>query len=190
MYFIHLGKRRKPRQAKNQLLHCLDKFKLHQKLRANGFYARLGCSRDITIATATDVYTFIQLLSQSKKLRPYLKNVSDSETTIRDREAIIENLSHRLQSTKDDSTEVGLLRGMCLVLIYVPEIKLDWIDAFDRIAVFSPTEGDLSYLAKTISDDHSIYLLKNVVARKMFRCVWTRKAPMHSLLQFKISSEY
>jgi hypothetical protein len=148
-------------EQKNQLLHCLGKFKLHQELRANGLHAGLGCSRDITIATATDVYTFIQLLSQSKKLRPYLKNVPAPEATIRDREAIIEDLSRRLRSTKDDSTKVGLLRGMYLVLPYVPEMKPDWVDAFDRIAASPPTEGDLSYLAKTLSDAHSIYLLKN-----------------------------
>lgn len=148
-------------EQKNQLLHCLGKFKLLQELRANGLHAGLGCSRDITIATATDVYAFIQLLSQSKKLRPYLKNVPAPEATIRDREAIIEDLSRRLRSTKDDSTKVGLLRGMYLVLPYIPEMKPDWVDAFDRIAASPPTEGDLSYLAKTLSDAHSIYLLKN-----------------------------
>lgn len=50
---------------------------------------------------------------------------------------------------------------MYLVLPYVPEIKPDWVETFDRIAVAPPTEGDLSYLAKTLSDAHSIYLLKN-----------------------------
>ena len=50
---------------------------------------------------------------------------------------------------------------MYLVLPYIPELKPDWIDAFDRIAESPPTEDDLSYLAKTLSDAHSIYLLKN-----------------------------
>ena len=148
-------------EQKNQLLNCLGKFKLLQELRANGLHAGLGCSRDIAIAAATDVHTFIQLLSQSKKLRPYLKNIPAPEATIRDREAIIEDLSRRLRTTKDDSVKVGLLRGMYLVLPYVPEMKPDWVEAFDRIAVSPPTEGDLSYLAKTLSDAHSIYLLKN-----------------------------
>jgi len=148
-------------EQKSQLLHCLGKFKLHQELRANGLHAGLGCSRDIAIAAATDVHTFIQLLSQSKKLRPYLKNVPAPEATIRDREAIIEDLSRRLRSAKDDSAKIGLLQGLYLVLPYVPEMKPDWVEAFDRIAVSPPTEGDLSYLAKTLSDAHSIYLLKN-----------------------------
>ena len=50
---------------------------------------------------------------------------------------------------------------MYLVLPYIPELKPDCIEAFERIAVAPPTEGDLSYLAKTLSDAHSIYLLKN-----------------------------
>lgn len=148
-------------EQKAQLLHCLGKFKLHQELRANGLHAGLGCSRDITIATAADLYTFIQLLSQSKKLRPYLKNVPAPESTIRDREAIIEDLTRRLRSAKDDAAKVELLRGMYIVLPYIPEMKPDWVEAFDRIAISPPTESDLSYLAKTLSDAHSIYLLKN-----------------------------
>lgn len=146
---------------RDQLLHCLGKFKLFQELRANGLHAGRGCSRDITVAMAAGIYEFIQLLSQSKKLKPYLRNIPAPEASIRDREAIIEDLSRRLRTAKDDSTKVGLLRGMYLVLPYVPEIKPDWVDAFDRIAVAPPTEGDLSYLAKTLSDAHSIYLLKN-----------------------------
>lgn len=148
-------------EQKEKFLHCLGKFKLHQELRANGLHAGLGCSRDITIATASDIYKFIQLLSQSKKLRPYLKNVPAPEATIRDREAIIEDLTRRLRVAKDNATKVELLRGMYIVLPYIPEMKPDWIEAFDRIAVSPPAEGDLSYLAKTLSDAHSIYLLKN-----------------------------
>ena len=50
---------------------------------------------------------------------------------------------------------------MYIVLPYIPEIKPDWIDSFDRIAALPPTDGDLSYLAKTLTNAHSIYLLKN-----------------------------
>jgi hypothetical protein len=147
-------------EQKEHLLHCLNKFKLLQELRANGLHAGLGCSRDIAVATATDVHNFIQLLSQSKKLRPYLRNIPAPEATIRDREAIIEDLSRRLSSAKCTTDKVAYLRNMYLVLPYIPEMKPDWVDAFDRIAVAPPTEGDLSYLVKTLSDAHSIYLLK------------------------------
>lgn len=148
-------------EQKMRLLHCLGKFKLHQELRANGLHAGLGCSRDIAIAVASDIFDFIQLLSQSKKLKPYLKNLPAPEAAIRDREVIIEDLTRRFRSTKDNTTKANLLRGMYIVLPYIPEIKPDWVDSFDRIAVSPPTEGDLSYLAKTLADAHSIYLLKN-----------------------------
>ena len=146
---------------KEQLLYCIGKFKLLQAERASGLHAGIGSSRDITVATATDIYEFIQLLSESKKLKPYLKNVPAPEATIRDREVIIEDLSRRYRAAKDDLTKTTLLRNMYLVLPYIPELKPDWIDAFDRIAESPPTEDDLSYLAKTLSDAHSIYLLKN-----------------------------
>lgn len=146
---------------KEPLLYCLNKFKLLQELRANGLHAGLGCSRDITVSTATDIFSFVKLLSQSKKLKPYLKNIPEPESTVRDREAIIEDLTRRLNSAKDNTTKVNYLRNMFMVLPYIPEMKPDWVDAFDRIAIAPPTDGDLSYLAKILLDAHSIYLLKN-----------------------------
>lgn len=148
-------------EQKSQLLHYIGKFRLLQEQRACGLHAGIGSSRDITVSAAEDVYRFIQLLSQSKKLKPYLKNIPAPEATIRDREAIIEDLTRRFRTAKDDNAKSVLLRNMYMVLPYIPEIKPDWVDAFERIAVAPPTEGDLSYLAKTLSDAHSIYLLKN-----------------------------
>ena len=148
-------------EQKEQLLHCIGKFKLLQAERACGLHAGIGSSRDVTVSAAEDIYRFVQLLSQSKKLKPYLKNIPAPEATIRDREAIIEDLTRRFRAAKDNHSKSVLLRNMYMVLPYIPEIKPDWVDAFDRIAVAPPTEGDLSYLAKTLSDAHSIYLLKN-----------------------------
>lgn len=146
---------------KEKLNFYLNKFKLLQELRANGLHAGCGCSRDITVSAANDLYSFIQLLSQSKKLRAYLKNIPAPEATIRDREAIIEDLTRRLNSAKEVPTKAEYLRNMYLVLPYIPEIQPDWINVFDKIAVAPPKEDDVSYLAKTLADAHSIYLLKN-----------------------------
>lgn len=148
-------------EQKRQLLHCLGQFKLLQELRAGGLHAGMGCSRDIAVATATTVSCFINLLSKAKKLCPYLKNIPVPEATIRDREAIIEDLSRRLKSAKTDDARVESLRSIYLVLPYIPEVTPDWVDAFDRMTVSAPTEGDLSYLMKTVEEAHSIYLIKN-----------------------------
>lgn len=155
------GNKENHQEQKEEILHYLGKFKLLQGLRANGLHAGLGCSRDIVLSTAMDIYNFIILLSQSKRLRPYLKNIPAPESTIRDREAIIEDLSRRFRASKESATKVECLRGMYLVLPYIPDIKPDWVDEFDRITTAPPNESDLSYLAKTLSDAHSIYLLKN-----------------------------
>lgn len=148
-------------EQKKQLLHCLGQFKLLQQQRASGLHAGVGCSRDIAVAVSNVVSDFILLLSKSKKLGPYLKNVPVPESTIRDREAIIEDLTRRVRSAKTNSAKAEYLRGMYLVLPYIPEVAPDWIDVFDRIAVAPPTEGDLAYLTKTLEDAHSIYLIKN-----------------------------
>ena len=146
---------------RKQLLHCLGKFKLLQELRAGGLHAGAGCSRDIVVSVATTVSNFIVLISKARKLWPYLKNVPKPESTIRDREAIIEDLTRRLRSSKNGGGKAEQLRGIYLVLPYIPEVAPDWVEAFDRMAVAPPTEGDLSYLTKTLEDAHSIYLIKS-----------------------------
>lgn len=148
-------------EQQQQLLHYLDKFKLLQELRAGGLHAGVGCSRDIVVSVANDLYCFIMLLAQGKKLKAYLKNIPAPEATIRDREAIIEDLTRRMNAVKEPADKAGYLRNMYLVLPYIPEFQPDWITAFDKIAVAPPTINDVTYLAKTLSDAHSIYLLKN-----------------------------
>lgn len=70
-------------------------------------------------------------------------------------------MSRRFRSAKGSENKIDSLRSMYLVLPYIPEMKPDWVDEFDKIAVAPNTENDLTYLAKTLSDAHSIYLLKN-----------------------------
>lgn len=143
------------------LLHYMDKFKLLQELRANGLHAGIGCSRDITVSTANDIYQFIVLLSESKKLKAYLKNIPAPEATVRDREAIIEDLSRRMNNSKNDGEKLSYLRNMYLVLPYIPEIEPEWISAFDKASVLPPKAEDVKYLVQTLSEAHSIYLLKS-----------------------------
>lgn len=150
-----------PADHQRMLLHYLDKFKLFQDLRAAGLHAGIGCSRDITVSVANDIYCFISLLAQGKKLKAYLKSIPSPDVPVRDRELIIEDLRRRMNSTKDISVKVGHLRNMYLVLPYIPDIAPEWINSFDKIAVSPPTIDDVSYLTKTLSDAHSVYLLKN-----------------------------
>lgn len=146
---------------KEQLIFYLKKFRLLQDLRANGLHAGIGCSRDVAVLTANDIYQFILLLSQGKKLKAYLKNIPAPESTVRDREAIIEDLSRRLTTRHTVEDKIGCLRNMYLVLPYIPEMEPDWIKPFEKTAIVPPTVNDVNYLVKTLTDAHNIYLLKN-----------------------------
>ena len=146
---------------KSKLLFYMNKFALLQNLRAGGLHAGKGCSRDVAVITANDLYAFIQTLSQGKKLKAYLKNIPAPEATIRDREAIIEDLERRVKSASDSTTQIGEIRNMFLVLPYIPEIAPDWLEKFNRVIVSPPSVSDISYLVQTLSNAHSIYLLKN-----------------------------
>lgn len=149
------------KSCKEILLNYLLKFHLLQTSRADGLHAGEGCSKDVAISIANDLFAFIQLLSKGKRLRAYLKGIPAPEATIRDREAIIEDLARRMVGNKSSEEKIDSLRGMYLVLPYVPDIKPDWIDCFDRISITPPTQDDVNYLLRTLQDAHSIYLLKN-----------------------------
>ena len=148
-------------QDKALLISHLSKFHLLQRMRADGLHAGSGCSRDIAVSAANDLYSFIQILSKAKKLKAYLRGMPAPEATIRDREAIIEDLSRRISGIKQDNNKIQALRSMYLVLPYIPDLKPDWLDCFDRIEIAPPTQDDVSYLLRTLEDAHSIYLLKS-----------------------------
>lgn len=148
-------------EQRDRLIFYLNKFQLLQALRAQGLHAGIGCSRDVAVVTANDVYEFICLLSQGKRLKAYIKNVPAPESTVKDREIIIEDLSRRLTSKRSPEDKIGLLRNMYLVLPYIPDTEPDWITTFEKVTVAPPTVDDVNYLAKTLSEAHSIYLLKS-----------------------------
>lgn len=85
-----------------------------------------------------------------------MKNIPAPEATIRDREAIIEDLQRRLNSRKTPAEKIDVLRGMYLVLPYIPDIRPEWIDCFDKLSVVPPTHEDVSYLVKTLQEAHSM----------------------------------
>jgi hypothetical protein len=148
-------------EQKAALLSYINKFTILQAMRANGLHAGKGCSRDITVTTANDIYQFFLLLAQGKKLKAYLKNIPAPESTVRDREAIIEDLSRRIANSKTDNEKIGYLRNMYLIMPYVPDDKPEWVTLLDNLTIIPPTRNDVSYLVETLENAHSIYLLKN-----------------------------
>ena len=148
-------------EQKSILLAYLNKFTILQSLRAAGLHAGHGCSRDIAISIANDIYQFYKQLAQGKKLRPYLKSIPAPESTVKDRVAIIEDLSRRVTSEKTDANKLGLLKSMYLVLPYVPDKEPEWVERMERATIVPPTKDDLKYLVNTLEEAHSIFLLKN-----------------------------
>lgn len=70
-------------------------------------------------------------------------------------------MSRRVVAVDDDKEKMDLLRGLYIVLPYVPEVAPDWIERFANAEIAPPTKSDINYLVKSLDDAHSIYLLKN-----------------------------
>lgn len=148
-------------EQKAALLPYVNKFAILQSMRAGGLHAGQGCSRDIAVITANDIYQFFLILAQGKKLKAYLKNMPAPEATVRDREAIIEDLSRRVATEETAEGKMGYLRNMYLVMPYIPDEKPEWISIMEKLTVVPPSKNDISYLVETLENAHSIYLLKN-----------------------------
>jgi len=148
-----------PDKVIREILEYCKKFKLIQDLRAKGLHAGVGVSKDIAVIILNDVYRFINTLSTSKRMKPYLKVVPCPEAPIVEREAIIDDLSRRLASAPDLGDKSNLLRAIYIVLPHIPEEEPEWIKAFERISV-CPNEDDVTYLVKTLSEAHSIHFYK------------------------------
>lgn len=137
----------------------LSKSRFLQDLRAHGFHAGKGPSRDVTVQCLNDIYAFIIGLRDCKRLKAYLSNIPTPIQPIISRGALIEDLARRLSAANELKEKAELLRAMYLVLPYIPDEAPEWLQAFDRISV-TPEENDVEYLINTLQDAHKIHLYR------------------------------
>ncbi|MBE5395204.1 hypothetical protein HT747_08640 [Brevibacillus borstelensis] len=128
-----------------------QKFSTLITARAGGLHAGKGPSRDICVVLAWDVVSFLNLLAQSTRIRPYLENLPEPPEVVKDREIILEDLARRIQVVNDPKERAGLLSAVYLVLPEIPLEKPEWADAFDRVTV-APREQDVSYLLNILEN--------------------------------------
>lgn len=140
-------------------LQYLAKIRMLQNLRSLGLHAGKGCSRDVAMVIANEIYGLFSFLSKLKRYKSYLKNIPSPEPLVRDREVIIEDLKRRVKQDDVEST-IDYISNLFLVLPYIPEDAPKWLDDFENIKVANPSLDDIAYFVKTLEHAHSISFLK------------------------------
>lgn len=144
---------------KTVFLQYLAKIRMLQSMRSLGLHAGKGCSRDVAMVIANEIYELFNFLSKLKRYKSYLKNIPCPEPLIKDREVIIEDLKRHIKMDNVESM-LDYISNLFLVLPYIPENGPKWLDDFENIKIANPTLDDISYFVKSLEHAHSISLLK------------------------------
>jgi len=127
------------------LLERTSQFRRLAAVRAGGLHAGTGVLWEATVVQANDVADFLECLSLSSRLKPYLSNIPRCLLLNQQRGIIVEDLARRLTESSNTRINPQLLASVFLVLPDIPEVQPEWMDTFDRITV-APRQRDIAYL--------------------------------------------
>lgn len=117
--------------------------------RATGLHAGVGASRAVTLKQAIKVHAFLEILTKSTRMRPYMDRLPTPPDEIIDQNVLIDDLIQKFQNADAMTERVNALRSLFLVLPEVPQEAPEWLEAFDR-SVVSPRPADIALLLQTL----------------------------------------
>lgn len=135
---------------REDLINACSDFRILSTARAGGLHAGRGPTREAAIVQGNDVAAFLECLSKSSKISPYLKNIPECPILDKERTVIVEDLARRLDEPSGADEET-LISSVFLVLPDVPEDKPGWIDALERVSV-APKKNDVNYLLQVLGE--------------------------------------
>ena len=139
-----------PSRHRQSLLSASESFRRLIPIRAAGLHAGRGLIHEAVVVQANVVADFLNLLSSSRRINPYLERIPRCLWYGRDRIVLIEDLVARLGDA-DPGDRPGLLSSVYLVLPDIPDEEPEWLDAFVRVSI-APRERDVQFLLETLED--------------------------------------
>lgn len=127
------------------------KFRLLATLRAGGLHAARAPSREVCVSLAQDVATFLQSLSSSTRLKPYLARIPRPPAYVIEPSALLTEVRKRIDRSQTVTERGSLALELFLVLPEVPKDMPDWLSAFERVSV-APKDSDVTFLLKTLEN--------------------------------------
>lgn len=116
--------------------------------RAGGLHAGSGVSRDVAYLAAFDTSDFLNLLSNSSKWKPYLREVPVAPPLPKSRQLIAEELAHLIEN--GSSAEATLaLKSIFIVLPDLSEKEPEWVGSLERVNI-APNKTDIKVLLDSL----------------------------------------
>lgn len=133
---------------RDQLLRLALPFSRLATARAASLHAGSGLLHEATVVQANIVADFLDSLSVSSRIRPYLSHIPRCLGYNEDRLVIVEDLARRIAEASQSDLP-ALLMSAFLILPDVPTNEPEWIAALERTTV-APRERDILYLLNVL----------------------------------------
>ena len=134
---------------KKTLIEKIKNFRLLATARAGGLHAGRGPNRATCVLLARNLVNFLEDLSMSTKIHPYLESIPSPHDEIVEYTAILSELHKKLSTASTDTEKSEILTNMYLILPNIPDEKPDWIDALERVSIV-PKSLDISFLLTSL----------------------------------------
>ncbi len=131
-----------PDGHRRALLQSTSGFAQLLSVRAAGFHAGRGVSRDVCLVLAQKVSDFLKTLAESRRISPYLREIPEPPPSRQSQTILLEDLAKRVYSSKGEPSDSF---GVFLLLPETPDESPPWLDDLD-IALVTPTRQNLDLL--------------------------------------------
>ncbi|MBV7546298.1 hypothetical protein KW849_08315 [Pseudomonas sp. PDM26] len=136
---------------RQQLLEMSLWFRALLSFRAAGLHGGRGVGIDVAVEAVNRVYSFLNALGKSTRVKPYLEALPSLELPARQIEVLLEQLVSQLNTAESITDRAQALRSIFLVLPDIPAEEPGWLQALDRVAVV-PTAGDVALLMAIVHE--------------------------------------
>lgn len=143
----------------SKLVQLTNRFHLIITSRANGLHNGYGLKYELVASLFQNVTEFIQLLSLSNNIKPYLTKVPELVGIQIDKKILIDDIYNQLQNSKNTQEQKSLISSLFLILPEVPKQMPEWVTKFDSLKI-APKKTDIVYLIDALEQANPVSLNK------------------------------
>ncbi len=139
---------KEPQQHLGRFKEACSSFAVIFTARASALHAGAGTSYDVAFFAGKSVASFLSILAESQKWKPYLRDIPDVPALPKDRRLLAQELATAV-SSKDKTLVTSGLSGLFLVLPELSSKEPEWLSALQRVQV-TPRRKDIAILITTL----------------------------------------
>lgn len=143
----------------NRILELTNRFQLIITSRANGLHNGYGLKYELVASLFQNVTEFLNLISNSNNLKPYLTKIPELVGIKIDKDILIDDLYSKLKDSKNSQEQKILISSLFLILPEIPKKLPEWIEKFESFTI-APKKTDIVYLIDALEKANPVSLNK------------------------------